>query len=86
MSFMEQNNIELPMHDIVADDAARERLIEVGGKRQVPCLFIDGKAMYESGDIINYLSEAFHVSDAHDSDDDDAAAAAACTIGGACSF
>ena len=45
MSFMEQNNIELPMHDIVADDAARERLIEVGGKRQVPCLFIDGKAM-----------------------------------------
>ena len=34
MSFMEQNNIELPMHDIVADDAARERLIEVGGKRQ----------------------------------------------------
>ena len=25
MSFMEQNNIELPMHDIVADDAARER-------------------------------------------------------------
>ena len=86
MSFMEQNNIELPMHDIVADDAARERLIEVGGKRQVPCLFIDGKAMYESGDIINYLSEGFHGSDAHDSDDDDAAAAAACTIGGACSF
>ena len=29
MSFMEQNNIELPMHDIVADDAARERLIEL---------------------------------------------------------
>ena len=45
MSFMEQNNIELPMHDIVADNAARERLIEVGGKRQVPCLFIYGKAM-----------------------------------------
>ncbi len=26
MSFMEQNNIELPMHDIAADDVARERL------------------------------------------------------------
>ena len=85
MSFMEQNNIELPMHDIVADDAARERLIEVGGKRQVPCLFIDGKAMYESGDIINYLSELFHVSGSND-DSDDGSAAAACTIGGACSF
>ena len=48
MSFMEQNNIELPMHDIVVDDAARERLIEVGGKRQVPCLFIDGKAITTS--------------------------------------
>lgn len=85
MSFMEQNNIELPMHDIVADDAARERLIEVGGKRQVPCLFIDDKAMYESGDIINYLSEVFHVSASND-DSDDGSAAAACTIGGACSF
>ena len=29
-----------------------EDLIKRGGKDQVPCLFIDGKALYESDDII----------------------------------
>ncbi|MBE6736814.1 MAG: NrdH-redoxin, partial [Ruminococcaceae bacterium] len=33
----------------------RRRLIEVGGYEQVPCLFIDGKPMYESLDIIDWL-------------------------------
>ena len=87
MSFMEQNNIELPMHDIVADDAARERLIEVGGKRQVPCLFIDGTAMYESNDIIAYLSKTFGVDHVDSGEKNDAApAGGSCTIGGGCSF
>ena len=27
----------------------------IGGKVQSPCLIIDGKAMYESDDIIAYL-------------------------------
>ena len=34
-----------------------EELVRVGGKRQVPCLFIDGKPMYESADIIQWLKE-----------------------------
>jgi glutathione S-transferase len=33
----------------------RERLIEVGGKRQVPCLLVNGEPMYESADIIQFL-------------------------------
>ena len=33
--------------------------MSAGGKVQVPCLFIDGKAMYESDDIIAYLGKAF---------------------------
>ena len=37
------------------DPAARERLVRVGGKAQVPCLFIDGTPMYESDDIIAHL-------------------------------
>ena len=40
-----------------AADEHRERLIEVGGKCQVPCLFIDGEPLYESSDIIDYLAE-----------------------------
>lgn len=36
-----------------------EDLIKRGGKDQVPCLFIDGKALYESEDIIKYFKENF---------------------------
>ena len=59
LAFMDANGIELPLHNIDESDADRERLVEVGGKRQVPCLFIDGKAMYESDDIIAYLGKEF---------------------------
>ena len=34
---------------------AEQTLIAVGGKRQVPCLFIDGKPLYESSDIIAWI-------------------------------
>lgn len=45
--------------DINTDKEAEEELIEVGGMRQVPCLFIDGEPMYESSDIIAFLKENF---------------------------
>lgn len=41
--------------DILQSRENGERLVAVGGKRQVPCLFIDGKPMYESLDIIQWL-------------------------------
>lgn len=43
--------------DITRDEAARARLVEVGGKQQVPCLFIDGVPLYESGDIITWIDK-----------------------------
>ena len=43
--------------DIISSKAAEQRLIQEGGKRQVPCLFIDGKPLYESDDIIAWLSQ-----------------------------
>ena len=48
---------DIVYRDIIEDDKAAERLTEVGGKLQVPCLFIDGKPMYESLDIIKWLEE-----------------------------
>ena len=47
------NAVELK--DIHSDEDARQTLIEVGGKQQVPCLFIDGTPLYESGDIVAWL-------------------------------
>ncbi len=41
--------------DITRDAAARKRLAQVGGKQQVPCLFIDGEPLYESRDIMDWI-------------------------------
>lgn len=55
LRFMEERGLVVPTRDIGADPNAREELVRVGGKSQVPCLFIDGKPLYESMDIISYL-------------------------------
>jgi glutaredoxin len=56
--FMEARGVDfVTMHDITSEPDQAARLVEVGGKKQVPCLFIDGAAMYESSDIIEYLGE-----------------------------
>ncbi|MCI7774859.1 MAG: glutaredoxin [Enorma sp.] len=55
LSYMERQGIEIPLRDITANPNDRSTLQNVGGKVQVPCLFIDGKPLYESDDIIAYL-------------------------------
>lgn len=57
LSFMDRRGISMPLRDISADAEAAATLVEVGGKRQVPCLFIDGKPLYESSDIIDWLDK-----------------------------
>ena len=49
--------LEIPMRDIQSESGARDDLMEIGGKGQVPCLVIDGKPLYESGDIVRWLDE-----------------------------
>lgn len=51
-TFLARNGIEIAERNISTDPDAEHTLIEVGGKRQAPCLFIDGKPLYESDDII----------------------------------
>ena len=46
---------KIELLDIVKDEDAKKRLVDEGGMNQVPCLFIDGKPMYESSDIIVFL-------------------------------
>lgn len=57
MRYMAVHTIEIPLSDITSNPEAAEKLIEVGGKCQVPCLFIDGKPLYESDDIIAWLNK-----------------------------
>lgn len=46
---------DVELHNIHKSELDRMELISVVGKQQVPCLFIDGKPMYESGDIVAWL-------------------------------
>ncbi len=43
--------------NISQSQEAADELVRVGGKMQVPCLFIDGNPMYESLDIIQWLKD-----------------------------
>ena len=55
---------DVVLRNIHKDPEARRQLIETGGKEQVPCLFIDGKPLYESLDIIAWLKNHPQESDA----------------------
>ena len=55
MSFLKKNNISVPMKNTHKEAGAQEELIRIGGKSQVPCLVINGKALYESDDIIEWF-------------------------------
>ncbi len=50
---------KITLKNILVSDEAAETLVRVGGKRQVPCLFIDGDPMYESDDIVQWLTREF---------------------------
>lgn len=57
MRFIEESGrTDVVYRDITAEPAQRDRLVEVGGKQQVPCLFIDGEPLYESDDIVAWLA------------------------------
>lgn len=50
---------KITFKNILQSQEAADTLVRVGGKRQVPCLFIDGAPMYESDDIVSWLSREF---------------------------
>lgn len=50
---LEMDDIDLV--DITCDENAQKYLIDKGGKKQVPCLFIGDEPLYESQAIIDYL-------------------------------
>ena len=52
---LDRLGLKIPMRDILTEEGARDDLMDIGGKTQVPCLVIDGKPLYESRDIIDWL-------------------------------
>lgn len=56
LNYLNQIHKTVPMRNIQNDPQGKELLKSKGGKAQVPCLFIDGKALYESDMIIQWLA------------------------------
>ena len=54
---LDRLGMEIPMRDIQIEPGARDELVSIGGKGQVPCLVIDGRPLYESADIVRWLEE-----------------------------
>lgn len=49
--------IKVTLLDIHKDSAALKKLLDDTGRKTVPCLYVDGEPMHESGDIVNYLEK-----------------------------
>ena len=47
------------LHDVLSDAKEMDALVDLAGKKQVPCLVVDGKPMHESKDINRFLYNAF---------------------------
>ena len=50
-----EKRTDVEFFNIDESEEALKRLVETGGKEQVPCLCIDGKPLYESRDIVKWL-------------------------------
>ena len=57
LRFMEAEGVSLELKDISGNPELGQELVSIGGKSQVPCLSIDGEALYESDDIIQWLKD-----------------------------
>ena len=55
--YMDEHKIVIDSVDMMEDVSEMEVLTQIGGKAQAPCLVIDGKPLYESDDIIQWLGE-----------------------------
>lgn len=57
MQLIHSLDLKVEMKDIMMDPQSLKRLVDDTGKRTVPCLYIDNKPMFESADIMDWLSE-----------------------------
>lgn len=65
---LKRQGVSVPLMDAKADAAAREALMQGGGKLKVPCLHIQDEAgerwLYESNDIIAFIDQRLAAVDA----------------------
>ncbi len=55
LKVIDELKIKVEFKDIYADVNDMQKLIYITGKKTVPCLFIEGKPMHESLEIMEWL-------------------------------
>lgn len=58
-NYLSENTINIPIKNTMTDPNTAAELIKIGGKTQVPCLVINGTALYESDDIIDWFEKNY---------------------------
>ncbi len=56
LSAISKLNIKVSFLDIYENTQNMQKLMQITGRKTVPCLFIDGDPMFESLDIIEWLN------------------------------
>ena len=57
LRFIDKKQIKVNYMDITQDSTHSKKLLKDTGRRTVPCLYIDGKPMHESDDIVKWLGD-----------------------------
>ncbi|PIP96777.1 MAG: glutaredoxin [Bdellovibrio sp. CG12_big_fil_rev_8_21_14_0_65_39_13] len=57
LEVVKELNLQVELKDILANREDLNRLVRDTGRRTVPCLYIDGKPMFESRDIVKWLRD-----------------------------
>ena len=55
--FMDKHELVIPIKDSLDDPEARDELVRLGGKSQVPALLVDGEIIYESRAIVAWMEQ-----------------------------
>lgn len=57
INVINKHKIKVNWIDIYADMNSLQKLIQITGRKTVPCLFINGDPMHESSDIMAWLEK-----------------------------
>ncbi|HPB67552.1 MAG TPA: glutaredoxin [Candidatus Omnitrophota bacterium] len=59
LNFIDEQGIELPLKNIDQNAEYRKELLNIGGKSQVPCLFVNGQVLYDTDQIVDWLKQNY---------------------------
>lgn len=57
LAYLQQHGLTIPMKNVAGNQEAKDELVKYGGYLIVPCLVVNGNAIYDAPKIIDWLSQ-----------------------------